>query len=1011
VIRSDPPVTHTASFGDLLRRYRRGAGLTQEALAEHSGLSARAISDLERGLRTAPRRETVRLLSDALRLEADPRIELESAARRLQGEPLGQKAAAVLLPRLVGRTREFEMLRAKLQAAQVASGGLVLLSGEPGIGKTRLLEELALEAQQRQMLVLWGRCWENAGAPPFWPWAEVFRGLIRSRASGLLQAELGTDAAFIAQLVPEVHDHLSNLPAPSIVEPAEARFRLFHAITIALQNVAGAQPLLLVLDDLHWADKPSVLLLEFLLPYIASSRLLIVGAYRDTDMHDRPLAETLGALRRDRSFEVLALDGLSAGAVRELVGGWLDPPVAARASGQDLALALWQATEGNPLFVCEALRYLREEDRLPLVADGRSAIPWLAGVALPQGVRDVIGRRLSRLSQATINVLMLASVIGREFDPVVLQGSGEVDDAGMDAALDEAQLASVVEETGRSSARYRFTHALFREALYADLPARRRRRLHRQVAEALERTYARDLDLHLSELAYHFGAAQPVSGNHQLAHYALLAGERSLDTKAYEEAVVQFERGLQTTVGQPMDAQQAALLFGLGRAQAATVELPRAGEVVANLTRAFEYYARQGDVERAVAVAECPVDALPGQPVGAARLIASALALVDRDTHAAGRLLGRYARMVAIEAGDYPIAAEACEQALAIARREGDVRLEIQTLGNGAEADVNYLHWEQGLRKCLRGVELAEHTDAVQAEMLPRFFASIVAWQMGDLARASEQAAVLLRRAELLRDRRWWVNALWIAGTLARYTGAWPAARELLDRAASLSPADPRVLWTRITLEHDAGDDIQVRALVATLLEVVPLTPPEPNLAQASTALILAIVAGADAGVSEASLRLAEAASEAMLASSTATPIVLRFARASLAVLAVRRGDAAAAQRHYPALEAARGTFIYETMPGDRLLGLLAATTGKYAAALRHFEAALSFCRRNGCDHELAWTSYDLVRLLRERQELDGADRVSDLLDTALGIARDLGMQRLLGLGSAMRAEKTARQS
>jgi tetratricopeptide (TPR) repeat protein len=458
-----------------------------------------------------------------------------------------------------------------------------------------------------------------------------------------------------------------------------------------------------------------------------------------------------------------------------------------------------------------------------------------------------------------------------------------------------------------------------------------------------------------------------------------------------------------------MDDQQAALLFGLGLAQTATFELSRAREVVANLRQAFEYYARQGDLERAVAVAECPVDALPGQPVGAASLVASALALVGQDTHAAGRLLSRYARMVAIEAGDYETASKACEQALAIARREGDVRLEIQTLGNGAEADINYLRWEQGLGKCMRGVELAEHTDAMQAEMLPRFFASIVAWQMGDLTLASAQAAGLLSRAELLHDRRWQVNALWIAGTLARYTADWSAARELLDRGAGLSPADPRILWTRITLEHDVGDDSLVRTLVARLLEVVPLTPPEPNLAQASTALVLAAVA--DAGVAETDLRMAEAAAEAILSFSTATPIVLRFARASLAVLAVQRGDAAAAQRHYPALEAAQGTFIYETMPGDRLLGLLATTLGNRNQARRHFEAALSFCRGNGCDHELAWTCYDLAALLRADSDLGGAERARDLLDAALGIARDLGMHRLLRRGRAVGAEKAENQS
>jgi tetratricopeptide (TPR) repeat protein len=171
----------------------------------------------------------------------------------------------------------------------------------------------------------------------------------------------------------------------------------------------------------------------------------------------------------------------------------------------------------------------------------------------------------------------------------------------------------------------------------------------------------------------------------------VLAGERALASRAYEEAELQFQRGLDASAGRPMDAEQAALLFGLGIAQTATAELPRAHEVVANLTRAIDYYASECDTDRAVAIAECPVDALPGQPVGAARLVARALTLVEPDSHAEARLLPRYARVAAIEEGNYPAAAAACERALSIARRDGDIRLEIQTLGNGAEGDMNFM--------------------------------------------------------------------------------------------------------------------------------------------------------------------------------------------------------------------------------------------------------------------------------------------------------------------------------
>ena len=365
-------------------------------------------------------------------------------------------------------------------------------------------------------------------------------------------------------------------------------------------------------------------------------------------------------------------------------------------------------------------------------------------------------------------------------------------------------------------------------------------------------------------------------------HYALLAGERALGSNAFEEAATHFQRGLDATSGRPMDEQQAALLSGLGRAQAALLELPRAQEVVANLARAFEYYANSGDVDRAVLVAECPVDALPGQLVGGARLVARALGLVEPESHAAGRLLARYARMLTIEKGDYQGAAEACERAVLIARREGDVHLEIQALGNGAEADLNYFRWHDGLLKCQRAIELARRHDALHAEMYARFFACIMLWLSGDLDQAGEYAAALLARAAQLRDRRWRVSAWWLTGTVARDRGDWAGARASTDRGLELSKADPRLLWTRIVLEQELGNLLAVKSLVARLLEVVPLSPPTPDLAQASTALMLASLP--DAAVASDLRAMAESTAEAILSFPTTTEAVAAASRASLAL-------------------------------------------------------------------------------------------------------------------------------
>ena len=360
----------------------------------------------------------------------------------------------------VGRQREMGELKAALEDALSGRGRLVTLVGEPGIGKTRTAVELATAAGLRGAQVLWGRSYEEQGVPPYWPWVQAIRSYVREREPEQLRSEMGAGAADIAEIVSDVRERLPGLqPPPALDSPEAARFRLFDSITTFLKAAGRKRPVVLVLDDLHWADTPSLLLLQFLTRELTGARLLLVGTYRDVELsRQHRLAETLAELTRERSFQRILLRGLTQEDVRrfiEITSG-IRPP-------GGLVSAVHTQTEGNPLFVTEVVRLLVQEGELTQER-ARERDSW--EVRIPEGVREVIGRRLNRLSQRCNETLTIASIIGREFE--MSQLSGLVDDpsAGPGHAMSEDRLLDVlgealsaraIEELPATVGRYQFT--------------------------------------------------------------------------------------------------------------------------------------------------------------------------------------------------------------------------------------------------------------------------------------------------------------------------------------------------------------------------------------------------------------------------------------------------------------------------------------------------------------------------------------------------------------------------
>ncbi len=438
-----------------------------------------------------------------------------------------------------------------------------MVVGEPGIGKTSVCEQLATYAALRGGKTLVGHCYEEGShSLPYLPFIEALRTYVLEREPDGLKSDLGTGAAEVARIVSEVRDRVQVELQP-LGDPEEERYRLLQAVTGFLRNATTVQPLLLVLEDLHDSDSGTLDLLLHLSRNLHGSRLLVVGTYRDVEV-DRahPLSATLAELRRSETFLRLPLRGLTVDEVHRM-------HVSLR--GQDVswarAEAIHRQTEGNPLFVQEVMRYMVEEG-LVVREGGRYVLSEGTGpsTGLPEGLRDVVGKRLSRLSESCNRLLSVAAAVGRDFDLQTLRGVAGLSEDDLLTGIEEAVRVGVLEERSLPGAvRYRFAHAFFRQSLYEEMIAPRRLSLHQEVARALEAQYASRREEHAAELAEHFGQSTDRADLERAIEYGELAANRAISVFAYGEAVRHLERALEVqNIIDPDDkAKRCDLLISL----------------------------------------------------------------------------------------------------------------------------------------------------------------------------------------------------------------------------------------------------------------------------------------------------------------------------------------------------------------------------------------------------------------------------------------------------------------
>ena len=487
-----------------------------------------------------------------------------------------------------------------------------MLAGEPGIGKTALCQQLAAFVSSRDGLALVGHCYpEGSASLPYQPFMEGFESYARQRDAEALRVDLGASASEVARIAPALRNLLQvELAAPE--NPEDDRLRLLSAVLDFLRGVGAKHPLLLVLEDLHDADRGTLDLLLYLARHLAGTPLLVVATYRDVDV-DRvhPLATTLAELRRVSQVERIHLRELSVDEVQQLLAS-----SSQQAIPRPLAEVVHRRSGGNALFVHELLRFLLSEH---LVEQRDGALRRVGGESLaghmPEGLRDVVGKRLSRLSAATNQVLSVASVIGREFQLDVLRRVHAAAEEELESALEDAMSAALVEEHPVIGATitYRFSHAFFQQTLYDEIMAPRRIRLHQQVARALEEVHARRLEEHATELAEHYAFSSDPLDLAKAVHYGELAARRATDVFAYGEAARQLERTLVVLdLADPEDeSKRCDLLLALGQALWPAGETER---VIAHVAPdALALAEKQGDRSRAFRACRLALDCLQAQ--------------------------------------------------------------------------------------------------------------------------------------------------------------------------------------------------------------------------------------------------------------------------------------------------------------------------------------------------------------------------------------------------------------
>jgi len=985
----------------MLALYR--SGRQAEALRVFQDLRATLVAELgiEPGHDVTWMEHAILTQEPALDFAAPPERDTSADAPSAMGTTPWYRVRVPTWPNegpLVGRERESALVRGWWQSVRRGEGRLLVVDGDPGIGKTRLVAELARAVEVEGALVLWGHCDEEPVAP-FQPFAEALGAYFQALSADRISHMPDWQLTELARLVLRLREY-APLDEDDAGDPESERYRFFEAVAATLNELSSGGTMLLVVDDLHWADQPTLLLLRHVLRSIDAGRLGIIGIYNDTEVPpDHRLRAALADFRGVHPFGTVHLQGLSPAAVEELACRWTKAP-------SDLVPQLCRLTDGNPLFLDEMLRQLHDrEDELG--DEGDTPVP--PDLSPSEAIRELVARRVSRLPEDVIYLLQAAAVAGPECEAVVVAEAAELTPGQRLDAFDRAEESRLLRRLGDEVRdRYAFTHALVRDAIYGELLRGRRVRYHHKIAVATERAHADDLDTYVNELAYHYSMGAALADADKAIRYCMAAGERALRILAFEEAVGHFTRSLE--VAEQFGSGDATLrcdaLIAMGEA------LKRAGD----LARADEHFATaaslartMGDAER-LATAALRVGPLSDLGIGGADQ--GRIALLEEARTALSEDDARLRSMVTAKLGLVMIYTTGVPapgtlerslalntEAVAMARRLGD----LTALGYALNARLHAL-WgiEPAPERLATGKELGEIGDDVGDQLLAMHGHM---WQVRELLAQGDVEAVHNEIAHFTARDTGPAHPLEIsyasniAAMMALVAGDFTVAESIGQQA--LDAADGHntlalgfyaalMVWT--WWQRD-----ELASLLSAVREVVAHGPGDSPSVAAAQAL-----ANAESG------ELVEALGRLRWLSDTgwecvggrSEGVTLALAAAATCALGTRGLDEVF--RVYEELRPFAGTAIVIRPPAaaclgpaDHYLGMLAAAAGDLALAEVHFEAALRLARRMASPPFVAAAEVELARTLRQRGREGEGERVAALLRSGEESALRMGLRRL----------------